>query len=96
MAKKLKATVFKANADARQGLGSNEPSISGFGPKGAFPLAYWVEIVAVDSGFSLQRYGQDGRFCGDTWHQSIEEAKEQASFEFNTNEGDWVELGRSG
>ncbi len=93
MAKKLKASVFKANADVRHGLGAAEFSVPAIGLKEPFPLPCRVEIVSVDSGFSLLRYDQDGRFCGDTWHQSIEEAKYQASFEFNTNEGDWVEVG---
>lgn len=93
MAKKLKASVFKANTDVRHGLGATEFSGPAIGPKEPFPFACRLEIVTVDSGYSLQRYNQDDHFCGDTWHQSIEEAKDQASFEFNTNEGDWVEVG---
>jgi hypothetical protein len=93
MAKKLNASVSKANADVSHGLGATEFSVPVIGQKEQFPLACRLEIVAVDSGYSLQRYDQESRFCGDTWHQSIEEAKEQASFEFNTNEEDWVEEG---
>jgi hypothetical protein len=33
-------------------------------------------------GFFLIRYAADGSFAGDTWHSSLEEAQEQASFEF--------------
>lgn len=93
MAKKLKAPVFKANADARHGLGANEFSVPAIGPMEPFPIACRVEIVAIDSGFSLLRYDQDDRFCGDTWHPTIEEAKEQACIEFHINDGDWVEEG---
>lgn len=53
------------------------------------PAAVRVEIVTADDGIFLIRYDKDGEFCGDTWHQSIDEAKEQAYFEFNISANDW-------
>jgi len=56
---------------------------------GDLPVALRVEIVTTGDGIYLIRYGKDGEFCGDTWHQSIDEAKEQACFEFNISANDW-------
>ncbi len=49
---------------------------------------HWVEIVPEEHGFLLL-YGD----CQtDTWHQSLEEAKGQARFEFGTTDDDWEEV----
>jgi hypothetical protein len=45
-----------------------------------------------DSGVLLYRYAHDGRFSGDTWHPSIEDAKHQAEFEFGDALGKWNEV----
>ena len=49
-----------------------------------------LEIVQEDIGFFLFRYNQDG-FFGDTWHETLEEAKDQAKFEFGINQDWWLE-----
>ena len=41
-----------------------------------------------DSGFFLLHLYSDGR-GNDTWHPSLEEAFEQAEFEFGVKEGEW-------
>jgi hypothetical protein len=38
----------------------------------------------------LFRYTRDGQDCGDTWHQSVDDAKEQAVIEYGTALGAWV------
>lgn len=62
---------------------------NGLDTKGDLPVAFRVEIVTTGDGIYLIRYDKDGEFCGDTWHQSINEAKEQACFEFNISANDW-------
>jgi len=59
--------------------------------KGALPPPDFVEIKADASGFFLLRFNSQGVFSGDTWHQSVEEAKAQARFEYEIAEHDWVE-----
>jgi hypothetical protein len=42
------------------------------------------EIRQIEQGFLLVREMDGGDFCGDTFHQTMEEAKRQAEFEFDT------------
>lgn len=44
-----------------------------------------------DEGHFLYRYARDGEFAGDTWHQSLEEAKGQANWEYGL-QLQWVEV----
>lgn len=37
----------------------------------------------------MYRYTADGRFCGDSWHQSFEGAIEQAKYEYGLDRGDF-------
>ena len=54
------------------------------------PPASRVEISAeADGGYSLIRFDPADGFCGDTWHQSLEEAQRQAEFEFGIALEDW-------
>jgi len=56
------------------------------------PAAHRVEIEsgkAGDEGFCLNRYDVQGRFAGDTWHLTLEEAMEQAEFEFEIPPDGW-------
>lgn len=52
-------------------------------------IASLVEIRVVSDGVFLLRYSDDGRFVGDTWHMSVEDAKDQAAFEFGASLGAW-------
>lgn len=54
-----------------------------------FPIAVRLEISVSEDGILLLRFDRNGDYCGDTWHQTIEEAKDQARFEFNVTEDDW-------
>jgi hypothetical protein len=53
------------------------------------PTAVRVEIIDANGGFSLVRYSAEGAFAGDTWHATLEEAKQQAHFEFAIPENSW-------
>jgi hypothetical protein len=48
-----------------------------------------VVIAEKPSGVFLVRFTADGRFAGDTWHPTVQEAKEQAIFEFADRLSEW-------
>jgi hypothetical protein len=55
-------------------------------------------VVVLESradGIFLNRYDETGDEVGDTWHQSFEEAKEQAAAEYADNLGPWTEVPQS-
>jgi len=51
-----------------------------------------VFIESKEDGVFLTRYGEGGVFAGDTWHQSIEDAKQQAVYEYGDILGPWHEV----
>ena len=54
------------------------------------PLPTRVEIEVGETGDAmLYRYQDDGTFCGDTWHETFEDAKHQASYEYGIAEDAW-------
>jgi hypothetical protein len=50
-----------------------------------------VVITASDGAFLLLRMDAQGHCLADTWHETVEEAKRQAAFEFEIGEDDWRE-----
>ena len=56
------------------------------------PTAIRVEIEQEGDGFFLFRYDSNGQFAGDTWHQSVDEAKSQAKFEYVLADSGWRRL----
>jgi hypothetical protein len=46
-------------------------------------------IEQKPDGIFLFRFSADGCCVGDTWHMSIEDAKEQAKFEFSDLISEW-------
>jgi hypothetical protein len=63
-------------------------------PKGTslLPRPDFLVIEETSEGFFLYRYTRHQDFGGDTWHQSLEEAQEQAAFEFGSSLLGWSEL----
>ena len=59
-------------------------------------LLPWPHVVvmeqAEDGTVSLYRASFSGDNCGDTWHPNLEEAKEQAEFEYKGVLGEWKEI----
>jgi hypothetical protein len=49
-------------------------------------------IENARGGIFLHRYDVQANCVGDTWHQDVEEAKEQAEFEFENSLSPWVEI----
>lgn len=53
------------------------------------PSPKWVGIARAENGFFLLYFDKDDVFITDSWHESMEGAKKQANFEFETAEDDW-------
>ncbi len=59
------------------------------------PLPNRVEIEldgGPDQGCMMYRYTDAGEFCGDTWHENLNEAIAQAEFEYGLGKQDFVLL----
>jgi len=48
-----------------------------------------LTIEEGEEGVFLFRHDEDGEFCGDTWHESVEDATAQARAEFEVTAEDW-------
>ncbi|MGH9892917.1 MAG: hypothetical protein ACREA0_13195, partial [bacterium] len=59
------------------------------GPQEYLPFPDVVLLVPHGSGVMLYRYMKDGTFSGDTWHESIQHAHDQARFEYGDAVGPW-------
>jgi len=58
--------------------------------KRELPAPAYVEIVQRPEGFYLLRFNDAGGILSDTWHPSLDDAKEQAVFEFTIADEDWM------
>jgi hypothetical protein len=62
-------------------------------PEKMLPVADVLLLVAdADPGAMLFRYTAHGDFGGDTWHASVEEAQEQAAYEYGDALGVWIQV----
>ena len=87
---KLKADVVRVTGKTIHSIG--EVVNGEVVPKHQMPDAAWVEIEVMDDGSCyLYRYDRTGDVVGDTWHETLEEAKGQAQFEYEIGEGGWFE-----
>lgn len=55
----------------------------------AMVAAAFLVIEEKASGWFLVRFTADGSCVGDTWHMSVNEAKDQAIFEFGNGLSEW-------
>ena len=53
------------------------------------PEAVRVVLEPSEHGVVLLRFAASGDFAGDTWHQTLDEAKRQAHFEYAIEDADW-------
>jgi hypothetical protein len=88
---KLRAQVNTATGKAKHYLSTVIDSKLVRGQQ--FPTAAWVEISEQHGAFFLNRFDADGNFLTDTWHETLEDAKGQASFEYCIAENDWTATG---
>ncbi len=51
-----------------------------------------IEITVQDGAVYLLRFDRDGACIADTWHETVEAAKEQAKLEFAVDDSDWQNL----
>ena len=49
-------------------------------------------IAGDDPGAMLFRYTAHGEFAGDTWHESLDTAREQVTYEYEDALGEWVHV----
>ena len=56
------------------------------------PAVLLIQENAESGGFILLRVAADGAFGGDTWHPNLEEAREQAEWEYEAALGEWREI----
>ena len=56
------------------------------------PVADVVYLELQDPSAMLFRFTVSGEFCGDTWHESLQDAYEQATFEFGDALGVWQDV----
>jgi hypothetical protein len=62
-------------------------------PQKLLPLADVLLLESSEnSGVMLFRYTAQGEFAGDTWHETIADAKEQAIFAYRDAVGRWSEV----
>ena len=57
--------------------------------------SFLVLEEAIERGngsYLLIRYAADGTYAGDTWHRTIDDALEQARYEFGDALGRWVDV----
>jgi len=89
MPQKLQALVREIRGTTKHGIGTIGP----YGPEMVreMPAAVRVEITADDDGIFLLRFDTHGEFCGDTWHETIDEAMEAAQIEYGITASDWSE-----
>jgi hypothetical protein len=61
-------------------------------PVSELPLPDYVQIECegtAEKPCVMYRYADSGEFCGDTWHETMRDAFEQASFEYGLAEADF-------
>lgn len=68
-------------------LGEGEPDT-----RGRLPIPLIIAILSKPDGIFLERFDETGTDAGDSWHQSVEEAKEQAREEYGESIGVWVSV----
>ena len=92
--KRLRAKVRRVTGNTAHWLGL--PKSEGLEVQ-KLPAPREVEISEEEGAFFLYRLDEASCCIADTWHQTEEEAKSQANFEFDIKEDDWrrVENGSS-
>jgi hypothetical protein len=87
---RLRAKVNEATGKARHSIGTLIDGVPA--PVEDLPTPEWVEISEEDGAYYLFHLDADGVCFADTWHQSLDEAKQQASFEFGIEPGEWAKV----
>jgi hypothetical protein len=86
---KILATPLRPKVRHYRGL---PPQLSEADNREEMAKAAILSIEVEDDGVFLYRFAADGAFAGDTWHQTMEEAQEQAKFEFGNAISNWIAI----
>jgi hypothetical protein len=65
-------------------------------PAESLQATAWLEISEEDDGFFLLHFNVGGECFADTWHQTLDDAKRQAEFEFGIAAGEWTPVAAAG
>jgi hypothetical protein len=84
---KLKAKVVKVLGRTRHAQGHMEGDR--VVDDGVLPAPAWVQIEPDGDAYLLVYLDANGDSITDTWHQTLDDAKGQAEFEFGITEPDW-------
>jgi hypothetical protein len=90
-----RSTLLRLKADVREHVGRTTHLIGNVQADGTLnvehlPDPVWVEIRGDQGMFYLLRFSQNGTCCADTCHQTVDEAKAQAEFEFGIPTSAWI------
>jgi hypothetical protein len=78
--------------ETRQFRGFPPDLTEGVDHREALPLPRVLLVEEKSDGVFLFRFTDDGTCVGDTWHMSMEEAKDQARKEYGTESTEWKEV----
>ena len=56
------------------------------------PIPQVLVINKLEESFFLNRYTSDGQYSGDTWHKSLNEAQQQAKYEYDLDLDEWENM----
>lgn len=86
---RIRATVRKVTGSTKHLQGVR---IAGTLELATVPDPKTVEITEQEGAVFLLRFDHDHECIADTWHETVEAAKEQANFEFGIENGDWEDM----
>lgn len=52
----------------------------------------FIVIWPVEHGFMMERFADAGTTAGDTWHQTEQDALDQAAWEYGERLGEWIDV----
>jgi hypothetical protein len=87
---RLRAKVKGSTGNTRHSIGTLIEGVPT--PVEELPTPEWVEISEEDGAFYMFYLDAGGVCFADTWHQTLDEAKQQATFEFEIEPEDWIEV----
>jgi hypothetical protein len=87
---RLRAKVSGSTGKTRHSIGALIDGVPT--PVEDLPTPEWVEISGEDGAYYLFHLDAEGVCFADTWHQTLDEAKQQASFEFGIEPEEWSEV----
>lgn len=61
-------------------------------PERRMPPARALLIAPTPDGYAVIRWDDRGDFAGDTWHRSLDDAREQVAWEYLGRVDDWHEV----